>query len=189
MGGRLKEKSVAPCIHLALVNFPPSLLVHDHPCKQTILCPTSLMHERRNLFIYLFIVIYFFKSFFFFLPPSEKNDVRTRRGRWFMFALADRKLVCVCTQHDSPGPRLSPGGPERTTHTDKSHAHKLQTQQQVCVLLYSYINIYITKYLTYYHLGTAPGVFKFFIFNFHAHRLIKTFFKHFKLLNTSNKKS
>lgn len=45
-------------LHLALLNFPPSLPVHDHPSKRTILCPTCLMHGEESTAPFFFLALH-----------------------------------------------------------------------------------------------------------------------------------
>lgn len=127
------DKKCSLGIHLALVNFPPLLPVHDHPSKRTILCPTWLMHEKKSAAPFFYP---------FFLPSSavkEKNRWRDTKRPSVMFALAG-KQACVCTQHDSPGPRSSPPppprAPERTAHTgsiDSTPTHRFRQSRDLTV--------------------------------------------------------
>lgn len=138
------DKKCSLGIHLALVNFPPLLPVHDHPSKRTILCPTWLMHEKKSAAPFFYP---------FFLPSSavkEKNRWRDTKRPSVMFALAG-KQACVCTQHDSPGPRSSPpprgplnAPPTLVVSTPLLHIASdragISLSQQVCVVLCSVVS-------------------------------------------------
>lgn len=56
------DKKCSLGIHLALVNFPPLLPVHDHPSKRTILCPTWLMHEKKSAAPFFIPFFFLFSS-------------------------------------------------------------------------------------------------------------------------------
>lgn len=103
--------------HLALLNFPPSLPVHDHPSKQTILCPICLMHAEESTVPFFFFFWHFThraSHFFYFYYYGEEYQWKIRERLSLTFASAGRNKkhrltwAAVCLLNTAPtraGPR------------------------------------------------------------------------------------
>lgn len=129
------DKKCSLGIHLALVNFPPLLPVHDHPSKRTILCPTWLMHEKKSAAPFFIPFFFLFSSLL--CREREKSMAGHEEAIGYVCFSGETSLRLHAARLTwAPFIPPPPRAPERTAHTgsiDSTPTHRFRQSRDLTV--------------------------------------------------------